>query len=129
LQVQAEGAITIPLVSNPGRNRRNGDVDSSGRTRAQLGDVAVVDFKGHLASEGEATAEPEEIPGAQATDFQVELQPGRFIEGFIDGIVDELGKQKKFQPSFQKNIRKKRSSKRLFHSYLKEIKERAARTG
>ncbi|MFN6463043.1 MAG: trigger factor [Nostoc sp. DedVER02] len=56
---------------------------------AQIGDVAVVDFKGSFArGEGEdETAELEAIPGAEATDFQVELQEDKFIPGFIAGIV------------------------------------------
>ncbi|OYD97237.1 trigger factor [Nostoc sp. 'Peltigera membranacea cyanobiont' 213] len=59
-----------------------------GRT-AQIGDIAVVDFKGSFAkAEGEdETAELEPIPGAEATDFQVELQEDKFIPGFISGIV------------------------------------------
>ncbi|MBG1269852.1 trigger factor [Nostoc sp. WHI] len=56
---------------------------------AQIGDIAVVDFKGLFARvEGEdETAELEPIPGAEATDFQVELQEDKFIPGFISGIV------------------------------------------
>ncbi|WP_445630644.1 trigger factor [Nostoc sp. DSM 114167] len=56
---------------------------------AQIGDIAVVDFKGSFArAEGEdETAELEPIPGAEATDFQVELQEDKFIPGFISGIV------------------------------------------
>ncbi|MEH2060328.1 MAG: trigger factor [Nostoc sp.] len=56
---------------------------------AQIGDIAVVDFKGSFAKvEGEdETAELEPIPGAEATDFQVELQEDKFIPGFISGIV------------------------------------------
>ncbi|MEH2447714.1 MAG: trigger factor [Nostoc sp.] len=56
---------------------------------AQIGDIAVVDFKGSFARvEGEEeTAELEPIPGAEATDFQVELQEDKFIPGFITGIV------------------------------------------
>ena len=55
---------------------------------AQIGDIAVVDFKGSFAIEGEdETAELEPIPGAEATDFQVELQEDKFIPGFISGIV------------------------------------------
>ncbi|MHC5612552.1 MAG: trigger factor [Nostoc sp.] len=56
---------------------------------AQIGDIAVVDFKGVFSKiEGEEkTAEPEPIPGAEATDFQVELQEDKFIPGFILGIV------------------------------------------
>ncbi|MDF5735442.1 MULTISPECIES: trigger factor [unclassified Nostoc] len=56
---------------------------------AQIADIAVVDFKGVFSKvEGEdETAEPEPIPGAEATDFQVELQEDKFIPGFILGIV------------------------------------------
>ncbi|RCJ38068.1 trigger factor [Nostoc punctiforme NIES-2108] len=56
---------------------------------AQIGDIAVVDFKGSFARvEGEdEKAELEPIPGAEATDFQVELQEDKFIPGFISGIV------------------------------------------
>lgn len=56
---------------------------------AQIGDVAVVDFKGVLAaSEGEdETGEPQPIPGAEATDFQLEMQEDKFIPGFVIGIV------------------------------------------
>ncbi|MEH1873323.1 trigger factor [Nostoc sp.] len=55
---------------------------------AQIGDIAVVDFKGSFAIEGEdETAELEPIPGAEATDFQVELQEDKFIPGFISGIL------------------------------------------
>ncbi len=56
---------------------------------AQIGDIAVVDFKGFLAkSEGEdETAELQPLPGGEGTDFQVELQEDRFIPGFVTGIV------------------------------------------
>jgi trigger factor len=56
---------------------------------AQIGDVAVVDFKGVVvASEGEdETAEPQPIPGGEATDFQLEMQDDKFIPGFVTGIV------------------------------------------
>jgi trigger factor len=56
---------------------------------AEIGDVAVVDFKGVLAKgEGEdETAEPTPIPGAEATGFQLELQEDKFIPGFVSGMV------------------------------------------
>jgi trigger factor len=52
---------------------------------AQLGDVAIVDFKGVVLPEGEG--EPEPIEGGEASDFQIDLQEDRFIPGFIIGIV------------------------------------------
>ncbi|MFN6559063.1 MAG: trigger factor [Nostoc sp. ChiSLP01] len=56
---------------------------------SQIGDVAVVDFKGVFSkAEGEEeTGETEAIPGAEATDFQLELQEDKFIPGFVSGIV------------------------------------------
>jgi trigger factor len=56
---------------------------------SQIGDIAVVDFKGFLKpDEGEEqTAEPKPVPGGEATDFQVELQEDRFIPGFVTGII------------------------------------------
>jgi trigger factor len=56
---------------------------------AEIGDMAVIDFKGVIAkAEGEdPDTEPKPIPGGQGTDFQVELQEDKFIPGFISGIV------------------------------------------
>jgi len=56
---------------------------------AQLGDTAILDFKGFLAPEegADPEAELEAIPGAEATDFQVDLEEDKFIPGFISGII------------------------------------------
>ncbi|MGH1392678.1 MAG: trigger factor [Trichormus sp.] len=56
---------------------------------AQIGDVAVVDFKGVIAKAEDADpeAEPEPIPGGEASDFQVDLEEDKFIPGFISGMV------------------------------------------
>jgi trigger factor len=51
---------------------------------AQMGDVAFVDFKGTLKSEGE---EGKEIEGGSATNFQVEIAEGKLIPGMVEGIV------------------------------------------
>lgn len=51
---------------------------------AQMGDIAVVDFIGKVKR---PDAEPEEFAGGSAQDFQVELEEGRFIEGFVQGMV------------------------------------------
>ncbi|ASC69964.1 Trigger factor [Halomicronema hongdechloris C2206] len=51
---------------------------------AQMGDVAVIDFVGKVqGKDGELT----EFPGGSAEDFEIEIQEGRFIEGFVQGIV------------------------------------------
>ncbi|MFM8007787.1 MAG: trigger factor, partial [Dolichospermum sp.] len=56
---------------------------------AQIGDMAVIDFKGVIAkAEGDdPDSEPKPIPGGEGTDFQVELQEDKFIPGFVLGIV------------------------------------------
>ena len=93
---------------------------------AQSGDVAVVDFQGYLRSEGESDAQ-QEIPGAQGTDFQVELQPGRFIEGFVDGIVGmNPGETKEIPAQFPEEYPQKEVAGRpaVFTVTLKEIKEK-----
>jgi trigger factor len=51
---------------------------------AQMGDVAFVDFKGILNSEGESG---QEIEGGSATNFQVEIAEGKLIPGMVEGIV------------------------------------------
>ncbi|NJL48368.1 MAG: trigger factor [Leptolyngbyaceae cyanobacterium SM2_5_2] len=50
---------------------------------AQMGDVVVVDFIGKIKTDA---GELEEFTGGSATDFQVELEAGRFIPGFVEGI-------------------------------------------
>ena len=56
-----------------------------GRT-AEMGDTAVIDYKGTFIPAGDDAAD-EEVPGGQAEDFQVEMEEGRFIPGFLEGIV------------------------------------------
>ncbi|QDZ40969.1 trigger factor [Euhalothece natronophila Z-M001] len=48
---------------------------------AQMGDTAIIDYEGRFAESGEA------IEGAQATDFELELEEGKFIAGMVEGIV------------------------------------------
>ncbi|AFZ60885.1 trigger factor [Anabaena cylindrica FACHB-243] len=54
---------------------------------AQIGDIAVVDFKGVITKAEDESAEPTPIPGGEATDFKVELQEDKFIPGFVSGMV------------------------------------------
>lgn len=51
---------------------------------AQAGDVAVIDFVGKVQTD---SGEFEEFQGGSGTDFQVELEEGRFIPGFVEGII------------------------------------------
>ncbi len=51
----------------------------------QMGDVVIIDYQARQVTEtGEAG---ESIPGVSAEDFRVDLEEGKFIEGFIEGIV------------------------------------------
>ncbi|EKQ68772.1 trigger factor [Leptolyngbyaceae cyanobacterium JSC-12] len=93
---------------------------------AQMKDVAVVDFKGVLPSE-DPEQEPEEVPGGQAEDFQLELLEGRFIEGFIDGIVGmNPGDTKEVEATFPDTYPQPKVAgrKALFTITLKELKEK-----
>ncbi len=90
LQIKAEEVKYDPervdTVLDGERQQMGTLIPIEGRT-AQIGDVAVVDFKGIIdKAEGEE-GEPEPIPGGEAEDFQVELQEDRFIPGFVTGIL------------------------------------------
>lgn len=95
---------------------------------AQMGDTAVVDFKGRLTAEDAPEGEePPEIPGGSAENFQIELEEGRFIEGFIDGVVGmNPGETKEvsvqFPPDYpQEDLAGKAA---VFTITLKELKEK-----
>jgi trigger factor len=93
---------------------------------AQLKDVTVVDYKGALVSD-DPNAEPEEFPGGQAEDFQVELTEGRFIEGFIEGIVGmSVGETKEILLEFPEEYSQPNLAGRKvkFTITLKELKEK-----
>ncbi|MCX7593733.1 MAG: trigger factor [Fischerella sp.] len=96
---------------------------------AQLGDIAVVDFKGVLAKvEGEDEAtEPQAIPGGEATDFQVELQEDKFIPGFVTGIVGmNLTETKEISATFPDSYPNEDLAGKpaIFTVTLKELKEK-----
>ncbi|MBD2107718.1 trigger factor [Nodosilinea sp. FACHB-13] len=67
-QYQSNLATLVPIEDRP----------------AQAGDVAVIDFVGKVQTD---SGEFEEFQGGSGTDFQVELEEGRFIPGFVEGIV------------------------------------------
>ncbi|MBD2666058.1 trigger factor [Richelia sinica FACHB-800] len=96
---------------------------------AQLGDVAVVDFKGVLAKEegDDPDAEPKPIPGGEGTDFQVELQEDKFIPGFVAGIVGmNPGETKEVSAQFPDPYASEELAGKaaIFTITLKEIKEK-----
>ncbi|MCU0547979.1 MAG: trigger factor [Leptolyngbya sp. Prado105] len=90
---------------------------------AQRGDVSVIDFKGRfIPAEGE---EEIEVPGGEATDFQLELEDGRFIEGFIDGIFGmNPGETKEISVAFPEDYPQEQLAGRpaKFEITLKELK-------
>jgi trigger factor len=109
---QSERATLIPVDDRP----------------AQAGDVVRIDFFGHFQLPEDAqNAEPEEIPGGQGTDFQLELIPGRFVEGFVEGaIAMNVGETKQISVTFPADYMEQNLAGRaaLFTLSLKEIKEK-----
>lgn len=103
-----EEATLIPVESRP----------------AQMGDVAVVDYSGKFAGVGE---EATEISGAQATDFQIELAEGKFLDDIIHGIVGMNTEETKevsvqFPADYPREDLAGKSA--LFTITLKELKEK-----
>lgn len=94
---------------------------------AQLGDVAVIDFQGRFAIAAEGEETPQEIPGGQADDFQVELSENQFIPGFIQGIVGmNPGDTKEIAATFPEGYSTEDLAGReaVFTVTLKELKEK-----
>jgi trigger factor len=107
-QRRTEQATLIPVESRP----------------AQMGDVAVVDYAGRLTGEGE---ESTEIQGGQATDFQIELGEGQFIEDIVKGIVGmNPGESKEVSVSFPEDYPREdlAGNSAVFSVTLKELKEK-----
>jgi trigger factor len=65
----------------------------------QFGDQAVLDYSGKLVNPPEGVSA--DIPGGAAENYQMEIAPGRFIEGFVEGIVGmNLGETKEISVDF-----------------------------
>ncbi|WP_017653287.1 trigger factor [Fortiea contorta] len=96
---------------------------------AEIGNVAVLDFKGVLAktADEDENAEPTPIPGGEATDFQVELYEDRFIPGFVSGIVGmNPGETKEISAQFPDPYANEELAGKaaVFTVTLKELKEK-----
>jgi trigger factor len=50
----------------------------------QQGDIAVVSYKGRFTP---PDGEEQDVPGGQAENFQMDIEPDRFIPGFVDGMI------------------------------------------
>jgi trigger factor len=106
---RTRSATIVPIESRP----------------AQEKDIAVVDFSGQLAPEGDEPAQT--IPGGSAEDFEIELSEGRFIPGFIEGIIGmNAGETREVSATFptdypQEDLAGKEA---IFTITVKELKER-----
>lgn len=92
---------------------------------AQLGDVTVVDYSGHLLNED--GTEGEEVPGGSVEDYQLELDAERFIPGFIEGIVGmNPGETRQIPVTFPADYPQETLAGRSgqFTITLKEVKEK-----
>lgn len=90
---------------------------------AQRGDVSVVDFKGRFTPVD--SEEEIEVPGGEASDFQLELEDGRFIPGFIEGIFGmNAGETKEISVTFPEDYPQEQLAGRpaTFEITLKELK-------
>jgi trigger factor len=106
---RSEQATLIPVESRP----------------AQMGDVAVVDYSGRFTGETEE-ASPE-IPNGQASDFEIELEQGRFIEDIVQGIVGmSPGETKEIPVEFPEDYPREdlAGESAIFTVTLKELKEK-----
>ncbi|MBD2114408.1 MULTISPECIES: trigger factor [Cyanophyceae] len=91
---------------------------------AQAGDVAVIDFVGKVQTD---SGEFEEFQGGSGTDFQVELEEGRFIPGFVEGIIGmALEEAKDVEIPFPDDYSQAELAGKpaVFSITLKEIKEK-----
>ncbi|MEO1067565.1 MAG: trigger factor [Cyanobacteria bacterium J06638_6] len=107
-QYQSNMATLVPIEDRP----------------AQAGDVAVIDFVGKVQSE---SGELEEFQGGSGTDFQVELEEGRFIPGFVEGIIGmALDEAKDLEVPFPDDYSQTELAGKpaVFSVTLKEIKEK-----
>lgn len=91
---------------------------------AQMGDTAVVDFAGTVQAEDGSYAPFE---GGNAEDFQLDVEPGGFIEGFVEGIVGmSLDETKDVTVTFPESYPKVELAGKpaVFSITLKELKEK-----
>ncbi|NEO99643.1 MAG: trigger factor [Symploca sp. SIO2E9] len=109
-QRRLEQATLIPVESRP----------------AQMGDVAIIDYVGRFVNQEEGE-EVVLIPNGEASDFQLELQEGKFIKEIVEGIVGmsvEGTKEVpvKFAPDYPREDLADRAA--TFSITLKELKEK-----
>jgi trigger factor len=124
LEVKAEEIVYDPkqvdeFLENQ-RREKSTVVPVEGRA-AKIDDIAVVDYSGKLTATGE------EIQGAQATDFEMELSEGKFIADLVNGIVGmSAGETKEINVTFPEDYPREdlASQPATFTVTVKDIKER-----
>ncbi|NET49196.1 MAG: trigger factor [Merismopedia sp. SIO2A8] len=105
-----EQATLIPVESRP----------------AQMGDVTVIDYLGRFVSQEEGE-EAVSIPNGEASDFQLELQEGKFIKEIVEGIVGiSVEETKEILVKFASDYPREDLADRevTFSVTLKELKEK-----
>ncbi|MEM9544037.1 MAG: trigger factor, partial [Cyanobacteria bacterium P01_E01_bin.42] len=93
---------------------------------AQTGDTVVVDYAGRLSA-AEEGGEEEAISGAEAKDFQLELESGKFIEDLIAGIEGmKIGETQDIPVKFPEDYAREDLADKdaIFNVTLHEIKEK-----
>jgi trigger factor len=86
---------------------------------AQLGDVAIVDYRGKSAETGE------DIPDIDGEELRVDMEAGRFIEGMVEGIVGMKPEEvKEMTLTFQEDYPKEDVAGKavIFTITMKELK-------
>jgi trigger factor len=124
LEIKAEEIVYDPqkvdeFLENQ-RREKSTVVPVEGRA-AKIDDIAVVDYSGKLGSTGE------EIQGAQASDFEMELSEGKFISDLVNGIVGmSAGETKEINVTFPEDYPREdlAAQPATFTVTLKDLKER-----
>ncbi len=128
LQITAEEVVYDPQQVEEFLEQKRSQVATlvpvEGRA-AQWGDVAVIHYQGYLATETGELGEA--IAGAEAKDFEIEIERGEFIEDLVEGLVGmELGAEKRVPVCFPEGYAREDLADRdaFFDVTLVELKEK-----
>ncbi len=128
LQVKAEEVVYDPKqvdeILEEYRNKQATLVPVEDRA-AQMGDMVILDYEGRFA-EGEGQ-QGELIEGASAKDFQIEIAPGKLIEGLLEGVVGmSIDETKDISTTFPEDYAREDLAGKpaIFTITLKDIKEK-----
>ena len=88
---------------------------------AEIGDIAVLDFKGNYEDDGS------DIEGGSGDSMDIELENGKMIPGFIEGIIGmSIDEKKSLKCEFPHDYQQEssRGRKAIFNVVLKDLKTR-----